>query len=162
MARFNPAKHSLANRFRPPPPEILIGTPKSRIRPNPPPFNHLIFSNRYKKPPSPPLLSCNISFAFPSPAKVAIRRRMALPKRPAARDPLLGFFDPARVGVPPRRRTGVLWVAVELVLSRGNCDIRRSGNIGPSRFVPPDGVCRETPVELAYCGTISFISEAHP
>jgi len=72
--RSNPAKHSLATRFRPRPQEILLATPKSRIRPNPPPFNHLIFSTRYKKPPSPPVLTYNIPFAFPSPAKAPTRR----------------------------------------------------------------------------------------
>jgi hypothetical protein len=48
---FNPATRSFATRFRPPPPEILISTPIIRNRPNPSPFNHLIFPNRYKKPP---------------------------------------------------------------------------------------------------------------
>jgi hypothetical protein len=71
---FNLATLSLANRFRLQPQEILLGTPKSRIRPNPTLFNYLIFSARYKKPPSPRVLTYNIPFAFPSPAKVAIRQ----------------------------------------------------------------------------------------
>jgi len=101
---FNPAKHSWANRFRLRLQEILLGTPKSRIRPNPAPFNHLIFSTRYKKPPSPRVLTYNLPFAFPSPAKVAIRRKMAIPSESAAADEPRGVaqsldFRPA----PPYR-----------------------------------------------------------
>ena len=69
MSRSNPAKHSLADRFRPWSQEILIGTPIIRNRLKPLPVNHLIFSNRYRKPPLPPVLTYNIPFAFSSPAK---------------------------------------------------------------------------------------------
>jgi hypothetical protein len=65
----NPAKHSLANRFRPRPREILIATPGNQIRRNPFAINNMIFSNRNKKTPSPRVLTYNLSFAFPSPAK---------------------------------------------------------------------------------------------
>ena len=74
MNRSNPAKHSLANRFRLRPQEFLIGTPINRNLPKPSPFNHLIFSNRYKKPPSPRVLTYKLPFAFPSPAKAPTRR----------------------------------------------------------------------------------------
>jgi len=120
---FNPAKHSLANRFRPPPQEILLGTPKSRIRPNPSPFSHLKFSTRYRKPPSPQVLTHNCPFAFPSPAKRAIRRgwlsrgasqrgicghptRMAILSESAGADEprgLLSGFSTRRGSVSPSR-----------------------------------------------------------
>ena len=97
--RSNPATHSLANRFRPPPRQILIATPRNRIRPKPSCFNRLIFSNRNKKTPSPRVLTYNLLFAFPSPAKVAIRRRMAILNESAMADESKG---PTRQGRPSR------------------------------------------------------------
>ena len=99
MDRSNPARHPLANRFRPAPPENLIGTPISRNRPNPTPFNHLIFSTRYKKPPSPPvtILQNFIRIFFSGESTDPIR--VGVPKRLTARDLLLGFPGPTRAGL---------------------------------------------------------------
>jgi len=91
--QFNPAKHYLANRFRPRPQEILIATPINRIRPNLSPFNHLIFSNRNKKTPLPPVLTYNLPFSFSSPAKEAIRQ--GLPSRTGYTEGCaVGFWPP--------------------------------------------------------------------
>ena len=100
--RSNPATSSMATRFRPLPPEILLATPKSRIRPKPSLFNHLIFSTRYKKPPSPPvtILQNFIRIFFSGESTDPIR--VGVPKRLTARDLLLGFPGPTRAGLPMR------------------------------------------------------------
>jgi hypothetical protein len=86
MDRSNPAKHSLATRFRLRPQEILIGTPKSRIRPNPSLFNHLIFSTRYKKPPSPPVTILQHSIRIFFSGESGHPMRMAILSESAAAD----------------------------------------------------------------------------
>jgi len=91
--RSNPATSSMATRFRPLPPEILLATPKSRIRPKPSLFNHLIFSTRYKKPPSPPVTILQHFIRIFFSGERADPRRAGLPMRSTARD-LLSFLSP--------------------------------------------------------------------
>jgi len=99
---FNPAKHSLATRFRPPLPEILIGTPINRNRHKPSSFNHLIFSTRYKKPPSPPVTILQHFIRIFFSGESTDPTRVGVPKRSSARDLLLGRCHPARMALPKR------------------------------------------------------------
>src|ERR1700693_2573041 len=110
---FNAATLSLANRFRLRPQEILLATPKSRIRPNPSRFNYLIFSTRYKKPPLPPVLTYNIPFAFPSPAK-APTRQGSVSRSEVQRGTCCWVFpDPTRMALPKPGRAKDLWPSGE-------------------------------------------------